>query len=223
MSILEAIAITAELLGTELSKPALLVFEEELLKYPKAEVLKALERCRRELQIRLTLAAVIERLELHDGRPSADEAWAMALESFDEHETVVWTSEARIAAAAAAPVLEAGDKVGARMAFREAYDRVVREARAERRPVQWAVSEGWDKNKRERALNEAHLLGRITAETVQRHLPPPADSGPIAAALAGAVGLRLVVTNGTAVPAPGAQDVQARIAGLRRMLKEGQA
>ena len=71
----EAIAVTAELTGTVLSKVAAQVMAEDLARYPEAQVMGALTRCRRELKGRLTIADVISRLD--DGRPGVEEAWAM--------------------------------------------------------------------------------------------------------------------------------------------------
>ncbi len=68
-------------------------------------------------------------LERASGRPSADEAWALALETFDEAATVCLTDEILLAAVAASPVWESGDRVGARMAFKAAYERVLNERR----------------------------------------------------------------------------------------------
>ena len=110
--ILMGIAVTAELTGTELSKHAVLALEAELGRYPEDVALAALDRCRKELTGRLTLAAIIERINEHDGRPASDEAWATAVRAEDENETVVWTDETRRAMSVARPLLELGDKVG---------------------------------------------------------------------------------------------------------------
>ena len=82
-----------------------------------------------------TPADIVERLESCDGRPTAAEAWALALAADDEAETVVWTPEIAEARSAAKPALDIGDKVGARQAFVEAYERRVAEARRELRPA----------------------------------------------------------------------------------------
>ena len=92
-SILKAVAVTAELTGAELSETALRVMAADLDSYSETAVLRALDRCRRELKARLTLGAVLERIEEQDGRPGADEAWAIALGALDEADTVVWTDE----------------------------------------------------------------------------------------------------------------------------------
>lgn len=111
-----------------------------------------------------------------DSRPSADEAWATALLSRDEAETVVWTQETAQAFAACRTVLDLGDEVGARMAFKGTYDRLVSRARHERQPVAWQASLGWDADRRERALTAAGNAGLLPAPHVAALLPPPAPS-----------------------------------------------
>ena len=67
---------------------------------------------------------VLAKLEhAHGQRPDADEAWALALDTFDEAATVCVTDEILSAVGASATVWNIGDKVGARMAFKAAYGR----------------------------------------------------------------------------------------------------
>lgn len=105
----------------------------------------------------------IERAAKNDGRPGAEEAWAISLAARDENDTVVWTHECAQAWGAAAPIMELGDEVGARMAFKETYARLVAEARARREPASWDVSEGFDKDRRRVAISQAIEAGRIPA------------------------------------------------------------
>lgn len=182
---LKAIAVTAELTGTELSAPALRVMDADLSAYPEAAVLRALDRCRKELKGRLTLAAVLERVEEEDGRPGSDEAWAIALASLDEAETVVWTDEMAQAFEIARPVLEARDKVGARVAFRDAYERLVRDARGAGITSRWIVSLGHDELRRAAALQGAVTAGRLSTDTAMRYLPAVRTESPVVAALIG--------------------------------------
>jgi Sec-independent protein translocase protein TatA len=112
----------------------------------------------------------------HDGRPGVEEAWAIAITSQDEAETVVWTAECAEAFALCQPVLQMGDEVGARMAFKEAYNRIVSQARQDMKPAQWLHSLGWDVRKREAALNRAATAGLLPAPHVAALLPPPADA-----------------------------------------------
>ncbi|AOY90538.1 hypothetical protein BKK79_00870 [Cupriavidus sp. USMAA2-4] len=140
------------------------------------------------------LIAQIEAAQANDGRPGPDEAWALALRGMDEAETVVTTPEVMEALSAAGPVLEAGDKVGARMAFKDAYTRIVADARAAGRKVSWIASVGWDPEKRAEPLQQAVSVGLLSAPAVAGHLPSPAGGGePSAAAREGLDRLRAAV------------------------------
>jgi hypothetical protein len=156
----------------------------DLEQYAEASVIRALTRCRKELKHKLTLAEILERLNEGDGRPSSDEAWATALGALDDAETVVWTNEAQLAFAIARPVLSAGDKVGARMAFRDAYDRIVQENREVGKHAEWSASLGWDKERRVHALKRAESAGMLPSSVVAGLLPV-LDSGVIEQALFG--------------------------------------
>lgn len=109
------------------------------------------------------IIAQIQAAMSDDGRPEANEAWATAITSLDENDTVVWTGETAEAFGVARSILDLGDKVGARMAFIDAYQRLVVQARSMRHPVQWQVSEGFDKERRRLAISTAIELGRIPA------------------------------------------------------------
>lgn len=182
--VLKALVVTAELTQTTLSKPALLAMESDLEGYPKDAVMRALTRCRKELTGKLSLATIIERIEDADGRPGANEAWALALKYFDESQTVVINEEIRQACAAARPVFESGDEVGARMAFRDAYERIVGEARTHGQRTQWFPSLGDDKDSRAVVLTEAVARGMLAPSQVAGLLPAPkADIGSTIAGL----------------------------------------
>jgi hypothetical protein len=178
------LAVTAELTGTDLSSAAAEIMARELATYDRDQVLTALAKCRRELKGRLTMAAVIERLD--DGRPGAEEAWAMIPKSEDE--STVWTDEAAQAFGVAVHMLDAGDKVAARMAFKETYLRLVAQARDARRPVEWQVSLGHDPRARDGVLVQAVAQGRMTFERAQSYSPMlPAPRADVLAIAGGAV------------------------------------
>ena len=166
--LVKSIAVCAELTGTELSEDAARVMAEDLSRYPLNQVMGALERCRRELKSRLTLAAVIERLD--DGRPGVEEAWAMI--PHDEGSTVVWTTEMAQAFGVAVKLLET-DEVGARMAFKETYTKLISQARNDGIPVKWMPSLGHDKSGRDGPIMEAVAKGRLQATQAAEFLPPP--------------------------------------------------
>lgn len=118
-----------------------------------------------------TPADVIAQIEAlsADGRPGAEEAWAMVPQS--EAETVVWTKEMAEAYGVAAPLLNAGDRVAARMAFKEAYGRAVTLAKAAGRPPVWLICLGSDWEQRKRALAAAAEAGRISPELAYESCP----------------------------------------------------
>lgn len=176
--VIEAIAVAAEVTGTELSEAAIRAMEYDLAAYPEDAVLKALTRCRRECKHRLTLADVIERLQGSDGRPTADEAWSIALVLMDEAASSATTDEIMTAWGAARTIYQDGDKVGARMAFRAAYEREVGLAREAGKPVSWRISEGTDKRGREMAARAAVEARRLTNEQARRYLPAPEQNAP---------------------------------------------
>ena len=118
-------------------------------------------------------AGIAMRCKLMDGRPGPEEAWAIALTSRDEADTVVWTAEIAEAFVLCQPVLSMGDEVGARMAFKESYVRIVAAARAARCPAQWTASLGWDLSRRKAALVRASNAGLLPAPSVAALLPAP--------------------------------------------------
>lgn len=138
-----------------------------LAAYPLAEVRAAFHahvqdpQRGRFMPLPADVIAQIDGLAADDGRPGPEEAWAIALRAADEADTVVWTAEMAEAWAIARPLLEGRDQVGARMAFREAYARLVDAARRQRMPATWSASFGFDAGRRHAALAEAAAAGRI--------------------------------------------------------------
>src|SRR3990167_8617347 len=155
--LLKALAVTAELMGTPMSPEALVVFVEDLLPYGVPMVLTALRRTRQEVTGRLTLAAILQRLD--DGRPTPEEAWAMIPQS--EQVSFFWTEEMAVAYGVAAPLRAAEDEIGARLSFTKQYLCLLAEARAKREPVKWRASLGYDPAGREPAIRDALKQGRI--------------------------------------------------------------
>ncbi len=99
----------------------------------------------------------------NDRRPGPEEAWAIAIHSADEARTVVWTEEIAQAWGIAKGIAANGDDVGARMAFKEAYTRLVAEARAALRPATWSASLGYDPEQRDKEIERAQVAGLLPA------------------------------------------------------------
>jgi hypothetical protein len=109
-----------------------------------------------------------------DTRPTSDEAWAISIKALDEFDSVVWTDEMAEAWGICKPIIDMGDEVGARMAFKAAYDRLVMKSRETGVEAKWAVSLGFDVNKRAVALEKAQKAGRI--QEIPAHMRLEAQS-----------------------------------------------
>lgn len=165
--LIQAIAVTAELCGRTFSTEAAAVFVGDLEGFDQAQIFGALKRCRREVRGVLTVQDVVSRLD--DGRPGPEEAWAMLPK--DESTSAVWTEEMSEAFGICLPLLEVGDKVAARMAFKEAYVARVNAARDERRPPNWLASLGHDPRGRDAVLSEAVSLRRLSLDQARNYSP----------------------------------------------------
>ncbi len=167
--------------GQEIGVDQKLAIIDALMPYPVGAVLMGLDAHVRDpergkfMPMPSDVVAQIDRMIQQDGRPAPEEAWAIAVPSRDERETVVWTEEIAMAWEVAWPVLQLRDEVGARVAFRDTYRRLVDEARHARRPIRWFASEGHDASRRQIALQAAVRLGRLREGQVEQ-LPAPRET-----------------------------------------------
>lgn len=227
-SIAQIVTATAEVLGQEITATAAEMIATDLAEYQDQQIADGLKACRRELTGRLTLAAVIERIQRTDGHPEPNEAWAIALQANDESRTVVMTEQMQKALHAAQPILDNGDAIGARMAFIDAYRRWIDEARQQRLQPQWAVSLGWDPAGREEAINRAMEAGYISIEQGEKLLlqHQPVEQGSIGYAVAGLItgrssGVRLSNAESRQKLAELRASMQ-KLAELRAMIKQNE-
>jgi hypothetical protein len=167
--LVKAFMLTAQLYGKELSQDAAKLFLDDLSHYPPDAVLTALRDHRRENNFFPTLADITKRIDATDGRPGLEEAWAMVPK--DNYTSVVWCEEMARAYAAAGRLLDEGDHVGARMAFKECYEKELKQARANKVPPKWMPLFGWEKSGRVAAVREAMDRGRISAQHAAALLP----------------------------------------------------
>lgn len=162
-SLIDTLLATAEVCGVVMNPAAGALMVEDLRGFPIQQVMGALRKCRREVKGRLTLADIVNRLD--DGRPSPDEAYAMIPAADDEDSTAMMTREMMLAMENARHL---DDRVARRLAFRDAYTRLVQEARETGRPVEWTVSLGQDPSGRAEVLADAVQRGRIGREYAAR-------------------------------------------------------
>ena len=127
----------------------------------------------REHKGRLSLAAIIERIDDPNAPMGADQAWAIAVNAriWDEEATLVVPTA--ILQAFPMALWNTGDKVAARMAFKEAYPGRLAECGDE-----VFVSLGWGKEGRIAVVQEAVRAGLITHERGAALLPEPEVAGP---------------------------------------------
>lgn len=157
-----------------------------LAPYPLAAVVAGFEGHMRKpltgrtLPVPSDIVAQIEAIAADDGRPGAEEAWAIALTSRDEADTVVWTAEIAHAWGVARHILAGGDEVGSRMAFRETYAAAVDQSRRAGRTHRWEVAEGHDPVRRVEAVRSAALQGRIPLAMAADVAALPAPRQPVA-------------------------------------------
>jgi hypothetical protein len=135
------------------------IFFRTLAPYPIEAVRAAFAEHVRRSEYSPKPSDLLKLLAANDGRPGPEEAWAIAQRSQDERDTVIWTGEMGKAWTVARPVLISGDEVGARVAFREAYNRLVDEARQRMEPVRWQALMGHDPARRVEALTMAQKQG----------------------------------------------------------------
>lgn len=211
-----ALCATAETLGQALSASAAELMADDLASYPMEVIAGALRACRRELTGKLTLAAILQRVQAADGRPEPNEAWALALSASDEFDSVVLTDEIQMALGAARSVLDSGDKIGARMSFLSAYQRLVDTARRDGKPVNWSLSPGFDPDRRLIAVQEAGRLGRLPAPAVERYVAQLTHS-PITQDGAAIAGL---ITGRQAMPS---EEVRKRLQELKDQVRGSKA
>lgn len=213
-NVLDALGVCFEVLGLEARPAVLALLASDLEPYGDERVLAGLDLLRREGAGKVTLPAIIEKIQQADGRPGAGEAWALAVGAADERNTVVWTPEIAKAWAAASSLYDF-DKFGARKAFEEAYQRATRAAISASMPVTWQVSVGWDTQARESALTDAVTAGRLTHETATKYLPAPKPEG-VGAAVAG-------LLTGKKTEATYNEQQRARLAAAREAIYAGQS
>ena len=161
----KAIKLTAKSLGVKMDDDILELWIKELASDGHLGVMNAIRSCLRECKHgRLALADIIERIP---GRPpKADAAWDMAIKAriWDDNETIVIPRA--IFAAFPFDLWESGDRIGARMAFRDSYNRCVQSEGTELQ-----ISLGWDANGRETPIREAVNSGLLTVQAAHRLLP----------------------------------------------------
>ena len=154
------LATISEIYGRTLTPEMTMIYWSVFSKYPIEQIEQA---ARKHVETAKFFPSPAELLEYIPAAKAsqhigADESWAIVIESFDEESTVVMTSEIAEARGVALPIYQSGDEIGARVAFRDAYNRIVKTASA---PV-WFISAGFDGARRADAIAKAISIGRLS-------------------------------------------------------------
>ena len=161
--IAELIDATAEILGSQIKPQIIKIMCDDLSDYEFNDIQTALTACRREVKGRLSLKDIIDRLpKKADELPSADEAWGLVHDFDNEQKTIIAPTIAFEAGRCGAFNLISTDKVAARMAFKEAYNRLIPNYKG--KSIRYEVSLSDDKEERRTALIQAVEDGRITKQ-----------------------------------------------------------
>ena len=167
----------AEMYGKNIKPTQTAMYFRALAQYPIEAIQAALDAhvCSSDRGRFMPMPAdLIGQLETmrFDGRPSAEEAWSVAVQSIDEDLTIVWTQETQDAWAASARELMAiGDKFNASRGFIGKYNELVATARRQGLAVKWLIANGYNKDLREQAIRQAYKDKKITQEYARVLLP----------------------------------------------------
>ena len=163
--------------GCEITGERLESYAEHLADIPKEKLQQAFWQAGRDLKFFPKIAELRELAGMlpglpADGRPGPEEAWArMPKGERMEDDSIVWCEEERAAYDACRSLLVNGDLIGARMAFKERYEKELAEARSQRKPIQWVMSGGYDVEHRLTTLVMAVQEKRMTLESALNFVP----------------------------------------------------
>lgn len=151
--------------------PRLEMWWEALKNFPDGAIKASAVRYLKTNHFKPQLADIVNgcAAQLDGNWMGADEAWALVPKS--ESDSAMLTDEIAQAMAAAAPLLESGDKTGARMAFKDSYGRMVEKAKIEGRLPRFFPSFGSDGAGRVTMLANAVRAGQITLDHATTALP----------------------------------------------------
>lgn len=174
--VLNEITALGEAFGEGLTAERQAIYVRALADIPKDELRRAIRLAVKHLK---WFPKVAELRELARGlpdaavdRPGPEEAWArMPKGEHREDDSVVWCEEERAAYSSCRSLLLDGDQIGARMAFKERYEKEVAEAHAAGKPVRWIMSAGFDMNHRLSTLATAVQEKRMTLEGALNFVP----------------------------------------------------
>jgi hypothetical protein len=172
----EMLVTVSEYYGKPLKAPSIALWWNALKGCELAHIRGALNAHVQTSRFMATIADVLDALKAMDGRPDVEEAWSICAKSLnDEGVTIVWTQEMATAFGVALGLQD--DRIAARMAFKEAYQSAVAEARKRGIPAQWTASLGHDPHGRIGPVEIAVQQGRLAPAYALALLPDFNEKG----------------------------------------------
>jgi hypothetical protein len=165
---LELMSGCASTYSKQIEKSSIAIFWDFLSDYDIGDVDRAFRLHLRFSKYFPTIAEIIEHIPNANAHKhvGADEAWVIAKQAMDPSNSVCATDEILQAMDIAQQVYNYRDENPARMAFREAYNRIVKNSATK---PQWFMSIGEDKSQAESVALKAVQLGRLPAGTEVKH------------------------------------------------------
>jgi hypothetical protein len=150
-------------------------FMQLLSGYPFADVEKAFNKHFATSKFFPTPADIIENMPGNQNQhPGENEAWAIALVALDEDRSVIYTDQIASCLSIARELYQSGDSVAARMAFKDAYRRMVAGSPV---PV-WRFSQGYNRDERALVVQEAFKIGIVDESLVLQLVPDYVPKSP---------------------------------------------
>lgn len=139
---------------------------EILYEYPIEKILGALFIHAKKQKFAPSPADVVDILSAQLPRHlGPEEAWAIALRSFDEALPVVLTQQILEAKALVQDIWDSGDAIATRMAFRETYNRILLTAS----DPKWFLTQGDDKSLTADVVQKAVDMGRLPPGSAEQY------------------------------------------------------
>jgi len=163
--------------GRQFSNMAMKAMFNLLAPYPLEIIKQAVNKHMAIAQFAPQVSDIIKLLNVGNTRPSADEMWA---EIPKDNDSCAVVSEESMAAWCLVSDLYKTDRIGARMGFKAAYERITQENVVQNKPIKWFFSHGTDKHLYQTVTDRAVSQGRLSPQSAQNIMlsaPKPATSG----------------------------------------------